>query len=581
MFTNSPFLKNSQRNILFLSVLFAACITSSYAADISFSPRSGSPVVGKTFSVDVVVENNTEPINAISGKVSFPSDVLEFLSVSKTGSIITMWAEEPSFSGGSGNFEGVVLNPGFSGLRGRVLTLTFRAKKAGAAKVSLSSGSILANDGNATNVLGTLGSATFTVVPQKEPETIVPAVTEPASLPSSSLSGSSDRPNIVSSTHADENAWYAARKVAFTWGLPEQVTAVRTLYDDKPVSTPNKVYDPPIAEKTFTTEEDGVMYMHVQFKAGDGWGPAAHRKFQIDTEPPRDLVISLPETSVTTNPRPRIGISVVDRLSGIEKIAIKINGTKTVEYRESKDAMYKLPELNFGKSDLLVEAFDKAGNSTNAAVSITVEKLEIPTILSYTKRVESGGALRVSGKSYPHKEVRITLADEEDMTLSQTVLTNEDGAFEFAWEGKLRSGLYDMTARIVDANGATSDPTEPRSINVERLELIRIGAFIMNWLSLILVIILASMLIIATLWYSLVQFARFRSRTHATMKEAEHTLRVNVQALRRDIEEFHDVLVKTKSKRDLTKEETSIMRKLKKRLDVAEKEIEKKIEKIA
>jgi predicted nucleic acid-binding protein len=58
------------------------------------------------------------------------------------------------------------------------------------------------------------------------------------------------------------------------------------------------------------------------------------------------------------------------------------------------------------------------------------------------------------------------------------------------------------------------------------------------------------------------------------------TLRSNVLALRRDTEEFHNLLVKAEKKRELTKEESSILKKFKKRLDVTEKEIEKKLEQI-
>jgi hypothetical protein len=51
-----------------------------------------------------------------------------------------------------------------------------------------------------------------------------------------------------------------------------------------------------------------------------------------------------------------------------------------------------------------------------------------------------------------------------------------------------------------------------------------------------------------------------------------------VKALRRDTEEFHDILVKAERKRELTKEEQMILKKFKKRLEITEKEIENKLE---
>ena len=76
------------------------------------------------------------------------------------------------------------------------------------------------------------------------------------------------------------------------------------------------------------------------------------------------------------------------------------------------------------------------------------------------------------------------------------------------------------------------------------------------------------------------QFARFRRKVRRKLSEVENTLRVNVQALRRDTEEFHDILVKAERKRELTKEEQMILKKFKKRLEITEKEIEQKLENV-
>jgi peptidoglycan hydrolase CwlO-like protein len=102
----------------------------------------------------------------------------------------------------------------------------------------------------------------------------------------------------------------------------------------------------------------------------------------------------------------------------------------------------------------------------------------------------------------------------------------------------------------------------------------------MNWLSLILILVIATACILATLWYLFIQFNRFRRKIHRTIQETENTLKANVAALRRDTEEFHTLLVKAEKKRELTKEEQAILKKFKKRLEITEKEIEKKLEQI-
>ena len=61
-----------------------------YAANLYFSPSSGTQAVGTTFSVGVYVSSADQAINAASGVISFPQDKLEVTSISKTGSIFTL-----------------------------------------------------------------------------------------------------------------------------------------------------------------------------------------------------------------------------------------------------------------------------------------------------------------------------------------------------------------------------------------------------------------------------------------------------------------------------------------------------------
>lgn len=149
-----------------LAFLFSASLVSpimAQAANLYFSPSSGEYDVGKTFSVNVYVSSADQSMNAASGVISFPQDKLEVTSLSKTGSILTLWVQEPSFSNSAGtvNFEGIVFNPGFTGVGGKVLTINFKVKAAGAVPLNFSSGSVLANDGKGTNILANLGSAQF------------------------------------------------------------------------------------------------------------------------------------------------------------------------------------------------------------------------------------------------------------------------------------------------------------------------------------------------------------------------------------------------------------------------------------
>ena len=60
------------------------------AASLYFSPSSGSYTVGSTLSVNIYVASADQAINAASGVISFPSDKLEVVSLSKSGSIFSL-----------------------------------------------------------------------------------------------------------------------------------------------------------------------------------------------------------------------------------------------------------------------------------------------------------------------------------------------------------------------------------------------------------------------------------------------------------------------------------------------------------
>ncbi len=541
----------------------------SLAANIILSPLNINTKVGKTFTVDVLVSSNKDNINAASGLINFPADVLSVSSISKTGSFINLWAEEPSYSNTAGtvSFEGVALNPGFSGSTGKVITITFKAKDAGNVNLLMKSGSVLANDGNATNVLGTLAGA-FVIIDEDAPQEVQPPVK------------SESIPVITSSTYPDSKKWYPSREASFEWAVPSTVSAVRTLYSEKENASPSKVYDPPINNRSFTSDSDGIMYMHVQFKNGSTWGTVSHYKFQIDTEGPESLTASFPDGVVTTNQTPAVLILTEDKLSGIDYITMSIDGGELVKYSVEPSHLYHLPKQPSGKHSVVINSVDFAGNKSTVTLEYTIQAIAIPIITEYTKNVDYENLFKVSGTTYPQSIVEVILTDRNGETQSDTVKSNDAGVFHLTWSKKIENGVFEMKARVIDAKGAMSDYTNTKVVVVDHVALVRLGIFVMNWLSVVLILILVSITIVGTFWYSIVQFSRFRRKVRRTITEVESTLKTNVVALRRDTEEFHTLLVKAEKKRELTKEEQAILKKFKKRLEITEKEIDKKLEQI-
>ena len=191
---------------LFLGILFfITSVHTAHAANLIISPSSVTTKVGKTFSVDLNVSNNIDAINAASALITFPADALQVVSVSKKGSFISLWAEEPTFSNEKGtvSLEGVALNPGFNKSTGRILTITFKAIELGNVSIAVKSGSVLANDGNATDVLKTTGAA-FVYVNEEDTKPVVAA-------------SETVVPVITSPTHPDSTAWYGRRDASFEW----------------------------------------------------------------------------------------------------------------------------------------------------------------------------------------------------------------------------------------------------------------------------------------------------------------------------------------------------------------------------
>ncbi|MEO5646656.1 MAG: cohesin domain-containing protein [Candidatus Paceibacterota bacterium] len=184
--------------IITTSVLAIAAVfifsTHVLAATLSISPASGSYTVGKTFTARVLVGSGGQSINAVSGDVSFSSDTLTLTGISKSG-VVTLWAQNPTYSNASGtaSFQGVILN-GYSGSGGTVVTLTFKAKAAGTATISIAQGSssVLLNDGQGTNVLSGTSGASFTIgqgttTSPVEPITTTKPVTPVVEIPATSV----------------------------------------------------------------------------------------------------------------------------------------------------------------------------------------------------------------------------------------------------------------------------------------------------------------------------------------------------------------------------------------------------------
>lgn len=115
------------------------------AATLSLRAEGAPAGVGDTILVEVVLDSDA-PVNAFSGTVRYPQDLLEPVSISDGSSIVSVWLARPQEKKGEIVFEG--LTPGgFSGRQGEIFGALFKVKAAGAAALALGDVLVLRNDG--------------------------------------------------------------------------------------------------------------------------------------------------------------------------------------------------------------------------------------------------------------------------------------------------------------------------------------------------------------------------------------------------------------------------------------------------
>lgn len=545
------------------------------AATLSLSPSSGSYAIGKTFTVSVIVSSPNQALNAVSGQLSFHTDLLTATSVSKSGSIMSLWVQEPAISSGTVSFEGVVLNPGYTGSGGRVVAVTFKVKATGSATLRITAASVLANDGKGTNILDDIGSATFNL---GGVQPSVPEASSPVAAP-----GLPPAPHVTSATHPDPNAWYAVSDATFSWANPPGTTGVNVLADHNPTTDPGTRSDGLVTSWIYHNIDDGIWYFHIRLRNAKGWGAVSHFRFQIDTQKPEPFTIKLVDGRSTSNPTPTALFDTTDVPSGIDYYKVKVGEGEFT--RVSPEVLlagnpYTLPPQPPGKHTILVQAFDKAGNYTTDTQEFEIMPLDRPKLTDYPRELAPGDALVVKGETYSSVTVRLTLVPVNNGASWQETMSDERGRFILTWPHELSSGTYQFTVQAIDKRGAKSLPTDPATLYVREAALLRAGRQAINYLSVLVALVALIVGIMISLWYGLAKLKHLRRRLRAEVTGAERTLHRSFSELRGEVKDLLKLIELARTKRELTLEEAKIAKQLQRALDAAEKVVGKEIEEI-
>ncbi len=559
--------------IVFIFIIFFCLPYISSAATLGFSPSTVSRNIGDIFSVNVYVSSPNKSANAASGIVSFPQDKIEVISLSKSNSIVNLWVQEPSFSNTQGkvNFEGVILNPGYTGIQGNVITVVFRAKSAGLANISFSSGSILANDGSGADILDGMGTASFVVNSGINEKVIVPA-----------NNSNKNTPTISSITHSDQAKWYSNNTPEFSWTLPPNAIEVRTFIGKSANITPTVLYTSPISKKKVDTLPNGTYYFSLQIRNAEGWSDIARYRVNIDNKPPNPFSITFPHGAKGFEPRPVLIFSTTDDDSGISHYDIKVEGSSPIRVEPSEvSSPYTLTSQFPGTHTVIATAIDEAGNTVSASADFTIENIEAPTIKYYKEEIESGDIIKILGTTYKNSDITISIKQNNKILSEEYTKSNEFGDFVIVTTKLLPPGVYTFTARVIDTRGARSNETQPLNLIVNSPFLTKITDLALKYMSAIIFAILALGGIIGLgifLWYRLFRVLRLLRRE---AREAEYILRKSFSILRKDIDEHIAKLKSMKSKRKLTTEEIAFLEHFEKNLDESENTITKEIKDIS
>jgi Cohesin domain len=566
--------------------LISARISTAQAAVLFVTPASIQAGAGDVVSATIRVSANGSAINTAGATIHFPPDLLTAESVDTSSSIFSLWVEQPTISNSAGTvtFMGGVPNPGYSGQNGAIATILFKARSQGSAPITLSDASVLANDGQGTDVLTAYGNAAVTVGS--------PSIVSPVALASNGLP---PRPIVTSPTDPDQQAWYSATTASFSWTVPPGVTSIETLLSKDPSAVPTIVYDNTVSGRTVSDIGDGVRYFAIRYENSSGWGPIARYKIQIDSTPPEKFAPAVATDGVTNT----IALDAVDSGSGIDSYSIKIDAEPAL--RVSADALvngqYALPIQNGGDHRIAVVAYDKAGNATEEDASFSSPDIVPPTIaiapaggdvvncevatVACSAAVSRSNTITIKGATqYPNTPIDIYIQAEGQTARTYTTTTLADGSYSFVTDPLTSAGIVSVWSQLAFADGAMSAPSEKALVHVADTLLVQTSKSLIYGLS---YAIPALILLSALLYLLYLGWHKYLSEKKRLEREARESIADAHKALRLFKEELAnqlDTLKKARLDRDLNRREEKIFKELQDNIDAIDDFIEKKIKRI-
>jgi len=525
----------------------------------------------------VILNSQGVAVNNAEVTLKFPTDLVDVVSVSKGGSIFSLWVEDPSFSNSSGviSFNGGIPTPGFVGTQGSLVSILIRAKKAGRAEFVFSGAAVRANDGLGTNVLEGQSGKVITIVGKEEPTEPTPTEPTPTTEPTKAVPAVPGALMIYSLTHPDQEKWYQESNPVFQWKVPKGADAVQADIASSVAGAPKALYKPAISDKSVKITEDGTWYFKVRAHVDGEWGPTAVYAVSIDTTAPEKNKVEFNYDNV----KQVLNITslIQDLTSGLDHYELSVNNNlvKSIPAQEFIDGRYSLDLKAAGDNSAKLVAFDKAGNSTEVLGTFHSVAIPVPELNAIPSLVAVDSQLIINGRTQnPDTEVVINIKHGADKIITINTKSNADLLFSVITP-KLKSGNYEIWAEII-TDGQTASSAHLHTKASSHL-LLTIGALTVTaWpvISLIIIIVLS---LVAGAYYLGRRLAKpvYGTRTRATATVAK---RDNVKILllsKKHMERHLNLLQNTRRGRILTREEKEIKKAIESDLDDIDRTIDK------
>jgi len=547
--------KNTFRYLVFcfsFAFLFLGMVRETEAAQASFYvlPESGDYEVGNRFSVSVFINSDGAAINAAQSVVYFSADKLKVIEISKAGSIFTLWPEEVVYSNSEGKitFAGGLPSPGYTGEKGKILTIVFQGKSAGEAKVYFRDEAILANDARGTNIFSfSKGDVYKITVPTGVPPEII-------KLP--------PLPKVYSPTHPQPDKWYSNNNPILKWDLPAGVAGVSTVFNQEFVYNVPSSSEGLFSSRNYSEVGDGIWYFRIRFQNKDGWGEISRFKVQIDTQAPHPFEIKVDNEGDPTNPQPILYFQAKDDTSGINHYEIKISQREVFSLLEVQTNPLRMPHQDPGLHPVQVKAVDNAGNSTLGTTEVPIESIPSPELSACPPTLVSGEEiLHLEGNASINHTVIVFLNRDGKTIKTWEVATDSKGSWSLEDSGLFKSGIYKISARAKNNKGAISNPSSECTLKII-LSGISIGPWILRYQCLIWLALLILLILLIILVYIYLLSRREHRYIERESKDLRKKFYKEYNELKEDIRLQLEMFRKAKAERELTKEEEELEERL-------------------